>query len=236
MMKKQAVFVTLSFLFGHNPDSDNIQWKDYFRFGSVTNGAINQTGVATYYRIKRVTNNTFRDIRFFGHFFDSSPDLRIRTKSSNKYDFNNRLYHFNTYVYHKSGKNLRYHFNQGLGGLLNNINNGNMTFEIGWAYDKSDYIESDEKTTYIKGSGTFDKNWEKLSTKLEFEYFHQVSEKIKFDLSRFQTILELQYVPFNKWGITLGVVQENYSEPQKISFRHNPTNIYLSISRSGFID
>ena len=25
-----------------------------------------------------------------------------------------------------------------------------MTFEIGWAYDKSDYIETDEKTTYLK--------------------------------------------------------------------------------------
>ena len=83
---------------------------------------------------------------------------------------------------------------------------------------------------------TNDKNWEKLSTKLEFEYFHQVSERIKFDLSRFQTILELQYVPFNKWGIILGIVQENYSETQKISFRPNPTNVYLSISRSGLIN
>ena len=116
-MKKQAVFFTLSILLAHNPDSDNIQWKDYIRFGGVNNGTINQTGVATYYRIKRVTNNTFRDIRFFGHFFDSSPDLRVRTKSSNKYDFNNSVYHFNTYVYHKSGKNFRYHFNQGIGGL-----------------------------------------------------------------------------------------------------------------------
>ena len=46
-------------------------------------GAVkNQIGFSTYYRIKRVSYNTFRDIRFYGHFFDESPDLRIRTKSS----------------------------------------------------------------------------------------------------------------------------------------------------------
>jgi hypothetical protein len=111
-----------------------------------------------------------------------------------------------------------------------------MTFEIGWAYDKSDYIDSDEKTTYIKGAGTLDKDWSKISTKLEVEYFYQVSEQIKFDLSRFQTILELQYVPFNNWGVTLGIVQENYSKPQNINYRPNPTNIFLSINRSGFIN
>ena len=77
----------------------------------MSRGAVkNQFGFSTYYRIKRVSYNTFRDMRFYGHFFDESPDLRIRTKSSNRYDFNPRLYHFTTYVYHKSGENLRYHF------------------------------------------------------------------------------------------------------------------------------
>ena len=104
------------FLLAHNPNAENIEWKDYARFGGVSRGAVkNQIGFSTYYRIKRVSYNTFRDIRFYGHFFDGSPDLRIRTKSSNRYDFNTRLYHFTTYVYHKSGKHLRYHFNQGIG-------------------------------------------------------------------------------------------------------------------------
>ncbi len=236
MIRNQAVFLTLSFLLAHNPESESIKWKDYARFGGVNNGRISQTGIATYYRIKRVTNNTFRDVRFFGHFFDLSSDLRIRTKSSNKYDFNPNLYHFTTYVYHKSGENFRYHFNQGIGTIFNKASNGNSTFEIGWAYDKSDYLESDEKTTYIKGAGTLDKDWDKIQTKLEVEYFHQISEQLKFDLSRFQTILELQYRPNKKWGITIGVVKENYTQQGENNISEDPTNIFLSISRSGFIN
>jgi hypothetical protein len=236
MIRNQAVFFTLSFLLAHNPERENIKWKDYARLGGVNNTTINQTGITTYYRIKRITDNTFRDIRFFGHFFNLSSDLRIRTKSSNKYDFNPKLYHFTTYVYHKSGENLRYHFNQGMGTIFNNASNGNKTFEIGWAYDKSDYLESDEKTTYIKGAGTLDKDWDKIQTKLEVEYFHQISEQLEFDLSRFQTILELQYHPNKKWGITLGIVKENYTQSGENNISEDPTNIFLSISRSGFIN
>ena len=236
MIRNQAVFFTLSFLLAHNPERENIKWKDYARLGGVNNTTINQTGITTYYRIKRITDNTFRDIRFFGHFFNFSSDLRIRTKSSNKYDFNPKLYHFTTYVYHKSGENLRYHFNQGMGTIFNNASNGNKTFEIGWAYDKSDYLESDEKTTYIKGAGTLDKDWDKIQTKLEVEYFHQISEQLEFDLSRFQTILELQYHPNKKWGITLGIVKENYTQSGENNISEDPTNIFLSISRSGFIN
>jgi len=236
MIRNQAVFFTLSFLLAHNPERENIKWKDYARLGGVNNTTINQTGITTYYRIKRITDNTFRDIRFFGHFFNLSSDLRIRTKSSNKYDFNPKLYHFTTYVYHKSGENLRYHFNQGMGTIINNASNGNKTFEIGWAYDKSDYLESDEKTTYIKGAGTLDKDWDKIQTKLEVEYFHQISEQLEFDLSRFQTILELQYHPNKKWGITLGIVKENYTQSGENNISEDPTNIFLSISRSGFIN
>ena len=236
MIRNQAVFFTLSFLVAHNPERENIKWQDYARLGGVNNTTINQTGITTYYRIKRITDNTFRDVRFFGHFFDLSSDLRIRTKSSNKYDFNPNLYHFTTYVYDKSGENLRYHFNQGMGTIFNNASNGNKTFEIGWAYDKSDYLESDEKTTYIKGAGTLDKDWDKIQTKLEVEYFHQISEQLEFDLSRFQTILELQYHPNKKWGITLGIVKENYTQSGENNISEDPTNIFLSISRSGFIN
>tara|TARA_B110000014_G_scaffold148726_1_gene103577 strand:- start:150 stop:860 length:711 start_codon:yes stop_codon:yes gene_type:complete len=236
MIRNQAAFLTLSFLLAHNPESENIKWKDYARLGGVNNGTISEAGIATYYRIKRVTDNTFRDIRFFGHFFDVSSDLRIRTKSSNKYDFNPKLYHFTTYVYHKSGKNFRYHFNQGVGTIFNKGSDGNSTFEIGWAYDKSDYLESDEKTTYIKGAGTLDKDWNKIQTKLEVDYFHQISEQLKFDLSRFQTLLELQYLPNKKWGITIGLVMENYTNTEENKISENPTNIFLSISRSGFIN
>jgi len=236
MTKTQIVLITFSVLLAHNPENQKPNWRDYIRIGIVSDGKINQTGVATYYRIKRTTENTFRDVRCFGHFFDSSPEFRIRTKSSNKYDFNKNLYHFTTYVYHKSGKNLRYHFNQGLGAFLKKINNGNMTIEIGWAYDKSDYIDSDEKTTYLKGLTTLDKSWRKISAKIEIEYFNQISKISTSDLSRFETIFEFRYSPKNKWGITMGLLQENYINPQKINFRANPASFFISINILGFLN
>tara|TARA_B100000965_G_scaffold383252_1_gene382298 strand:- start:1337 stop:1672 length:336 start_codon:yes stop_codon:yes gene_type:complete len=111
-----------------------------------------------------------------------------------------------------------------------------MTFEIGWAYDKSDYIETDEKTTYLKTASTIDKDWGKIAAKLELEYFYQISEQIDSDLSRSQTLIELNYMPSTKWGITLGIIQDNYSKPQTINFKSNPLDIFISISRSGFIN
>ena len=233
--KLVAVFIIFTILLAHDPDKENIQWKDYTRFGVVNNGTINETGLATYYRIKRVTQNTFRDLRFFGHFFSPYSDFRIRAKSSNKYDFNKKYYHFRTYVYHKSNKNLRYHYNQGLGVLLQQINNGNMTLEIGWAYDISDYIESNEKTSYIKSAGSIDKGWGKTKTKLEIEYFHQISGLIESNISRFQTIFEIEYRQNTNWGITLGLVNEYYTKNQN-NFRTSPTNIFISVNKFGFFN
>jgi len=43
-------------------------------------------------------------------------------------------------------------------------------------------------------------------------------------------------MPSTKWGITLGIVQDNYSKPQTIDFKSNPLDIFISISRSGFIN
>ena len=167
MIKKRATLFALSFLFAHDPDNEKIVIDDFIRIGFVSNAEIAQNGLGSFYRLKRVTNNTFRDLKMYAHFFDSRSELKMRVKSSNKYDFNSNLYHFTTYSYHKSGNNLRYHFNQGVGFLLRNTKKGNFTSEVGWAYDKSDFIDSDEKTTYIKSAISYDQNFEKLKIKLE---------------------------------------------------------------------
>ena len=46
MIKKQVVTMTMfSFLLAHNPNAENIEWKDYARFGGVNRGAVkNQIG------------------------------------------------------------------------------------------------------------------------------------------------------------------------------------------------
>jgi hypothetical protein len=235
MIKKGVFFFALSYLFAHNPEEKNIVWTNFVRLGIVSNTEINQTGLSSFYRIKRVNDNTFRDLRIYAHFFKSVSDIRIRSKSSNKYDFNSRLYHFTTYVYHKSGENLRYHFNQGLGALIKDEIQGNITSEIGWAYDKSDFIESDEKTTYLKSAITIDRDFSKFKTKAELEYYHQISEVVLFNLSRFQTIVEFQFLINENWSTVLGIDREVYTESSN-RFRIDPITIYISINRKGLLN
>ena len=235
MIKKRVFLFLLSYLFAHNSDEKNIVWNNFVRLGVVSNTEIDQTGLSSFYRMKRVTDNTFRDLRIYAHFFKSVSEIRIRSKSSNKYDFNSNLYHFTTYVYHKSGENLRYHFNQGLGALIKNESQGNITSEIGWAYDKSDFIESDEKTTYLKSAITIDRGFSKFKTKAEFEYYHQISEVVLFNLSRFQTILEFQFLINENWSTVLGIDREVYTESSN-RFRIDPITIYFSINRKGLLN
>jgi hypothetical protein len=235
MIKKRVALFALSYLFAHNPEDKNIVWNNFIRLGVVHNAEINRNGLSSLYRIKRINDNTFRDLRIYAHFFESVSDIRIRSKSSNKYDFNSNLYHFTTYVYHKSGENLRYHFNQGIGALIKNKKEGNITSEIGWAYDKSDFIESDEKTTYLKSAITIDRNFSNFKTKAELEYYHQISEVFLFNLSRFETILEFQFLINENWSTVFGIDREVYTESSN-RFRIDPITVYISINRKGLLD
>jgi hypothetical protein len=235
MIKKRVALFALSYLFAHNPEDKNIVWNNFIRLGVVCNAEINQNGLSSLYRIKRINDNTFRDLRIYAHFFESVSDIRIRSKSSNKYDFNSNLYHFTTYVYHKSGENLRYHFNQGIGALIKNKKEGNITSEIGWAYDKSDFIESDEKTTYLKSAITIDRNFSNFKTKAELEYYHQISEVFLFNLSRFETILEFQFLINKNWSTVFGIDREVYTESSN-RFRIDPITVYISINRKSLFN
>jgi|TARA_B110000263_G_scaffold228419_1_gene221451 hypothetical protein len=235
MIKKRVALFALSYLFAHNPEDKNIVWNNFIRLGVVSNAEINQNGLSSLYRIKRINDNTFRDLRIYAHFFESVSDIRIRSKSSNKYDFNSNLYHFTTYVYHKSGENLRYHFNQGIGALIKNKKEGNITSEIGWAYDKSDFIESDEKTTYLKSAITIDRNFSNFKTKAELEYYHQISEVFLFNLSRFETILEFQFLINKNWSTVFGIDREVYTESSN-RFRIDPITVYISINRKSLFN
>jgi len=235
MIKKRVALFALSYLFAHNPEDKNIVWNNFIRLGVVHNAEINRNGLSSLYRIKRINDNTFRDLRIYAHFFESVSDIRIRSKSSNKYDFNSNLYHFTTYVYHKSGENLRYHFNQGIGALIKNEKEGNITSEIGWAYDKSDFIESDEKTTYLKSAITIDRNFSNFKTKAELEYYHQISEVFLFNLSRFETILEFQFLINENWSTVFGIDREVYTESSN-RFRIDPITVYISINRKSLFN
>ena len=47
-------------LYGHDQGDDFIKWKQYFRFGAITEN--NEYGVGTYFRINRSTKYTFKDL------------------------------------------------------------------------------------------------------------------------------------------------------------------------------
>ena len=189
-----------SLAFGHNPDAGLPNWKQYFRLGAVqTVGS--SPGLASYVRLNRTTPYIFQDVRFYGHFFKDNQEIRFRQKTSRRFMSFDWLYSFNTLIYEKNtfiDVNLRYHFNQGFGWLIHNSELGNMTAELGIAFDNSDYLNTKQKTSYARGGFTADKKMGQYESKIEVDYFHQISKQVD-DLSRIQLVAEAQ------WSIKKGV-------------------------------
>ena len=78
-------------------------------------------------------------------------------------------------------------------------------------------------------------NFEKLKIKLELEYYDQISEILVFDLSRFETTLEVQYKLNKYWNAVLSLDREVYTE-NKNQFRSDPTTIFISLNRDGLFN
>ena len=198
MIRKYFLLFTITILWAHDPKENPSQWKIYLR-GGIVSVDENNLGGATYSRLKRTTDYTFQDVRFFGHIFKEDQDIRVRYKFSEISLNLPRFYNFTTVSFQRNSLvnvDLRYHYNQGLGLFLSNTDSGNMTAEIGIAYDMSDYLEDTRKTSYLKTAFSYDRNTKNISTKLEFEYFRQISDIVnENNLSRFQIIGEL---PGNK--------------------------------------
>ena len=53
-------------LYGHDLEDDYIMWKGYSRLG-IIQANNSETGVGTYFRLKRHTQYTFKDLRLFLH-------------------------------------------------------------------------------------------------------------------------------------------------------------------------
>ena len=82
---------------------------------------------------------------------------------------------------------------------------------------------------------SFDRDFEKLKMKLELEYYHQISELLIFDLSRFETNLEFQFKINKYWNAVFSLDREVYTE-SKNQFRLDPATIFISLSRNGFFN
>ena len=221
------IIVFTSIISAHELKIDNIFWKNYNRLG--ISKVKNSFGGSTYLRLKRVTNNTFKDFRIYTHFYSESHDIIFRVKNSEKYERLRRLYNFRTYTYHKANQNLRYHFNQGIGLFIYDDEKSKLTYELGLAYDMSEYLTTNNKTTYLKNSISNDFERPFINIKLEVEYFHQMSNIENQDLSRFEISIETILKINNQLRMTFGVLNNIYPNNQEVTFSKNKTSLYLCL-------
>ena len=185
-----AVITTV--VIGQDARTDSAKWKHYVRGGGVR--VINDNGLSGYYRINRSSRYTFGDLRLYLYGLQNNSYVFIRYKSSSKYRKWPRFYRFSTIAYQKNtqaGVALRYHFNQGLGLFLIPYTKGHIISEIAHAYDMSDYLNDNRRTSYARGGLYWDHDTKWFSTKLEVEYFHQISEEVDENLSRTQAMAEI---------------------------------------------
>ena len=169
----------------------------------------NDKGLSGYYRINRSSKYSFGDLRLFVYGLQDDSYVCIRYKSSSKYRRWPRFYRFSTIAYQKNtqaGVALRYHFNQGLGLFLIPYTKGHIISEIAHAYDMSDYLNDNRRTSYARGGLYWDHDTKWFSTKLEVEYFHQISEEVDENLSRTQAMAEI-IMPITK-GFSAIIINE----------------------------
>ena len=223
-MKVSYLFLIISIYniaYAHNPAKENLNWKNYFRIG-VVHSQLSNFGCATYGRLKRTTNQNFRDIRFFGHFFKKDTEIILRHKYSRRFLSLDKFYSFTTLIYQKNTMldiNLRYHLNQGIGWLLNDNEMGNITFETGIAFDNSDYFNNQQKTTFLRTGLAIDKKVKQLSGKFEIDYFHQLNQKsLDRSESRIQILGELSWKVNEAIEILSGITSDIYEDKSNPSF------------------
>jgi len=211
MKKLGLIILIFSLIYGHDPSMDVTPlWKTYSRINYVQD-ANKQSGAGIYARLKRVKGNQFNDIRLFGNALANDQYVYLRYKSSQIFSTYPDWYRFTTVSYEKNtlaNVSLRYHYNNGIGYFLNKSKTGNMTFELGLAYDMSDYLNDTWKTSYIKSAFTWDAIISKFESKVELEYFSQISDFVDSDLTRFQILGEIQYPIIPNISFILSYSQE----------------------------
>ncbi len=229
MMRFSALILLLTLLPAEENTENAAKWSQYARSGLTHDQNVN--GGHIYFRIKRTTSNTFRDLRMFGYGLGGDSYIYLRYKSSLKYSHFGRLYNFTTVSYQKNTRaelNLRYHFNQGLGFFLSKYKNGHINAELGHAYDMSDYLNDTRKTSYLKSGFYWDHSIQNVSIKLDAEWFKQISEIVEAALSRFQFFSELSYPVNNHFALIIGFEQDYYTENN-----NHAQSYYISLGWKG---
>jgi hypothetical protein len=88
----------------------------------------------------------------------------------------------------------------------------------------SDFLNDTRKTSYLKGGIFWDHELGKISTKLETEWFKQISDVVTTDLSRVQFFAEISYQLNNLLSLIMGFEQDYYT-----ASKQSPQSYYLSL-------
>ena len=220
---------------GQDARTDSAKWKHYVRGGGVR--VINDNGLSGYYRINRSSRYTFGDLRLYLYGLQNNSYVFIRYKSSSKYRKWPRFYRFSTIAYQKNtqaGVALRYHFNQGLGLFVLPYRKGHIITEIAHAYDMSDYLNDNRRTSYARGGLYWDHDTKLFNTKLEVEYFHQISEEVEENLSRTQAMAEVIF-PITKGFSAIIIYEIESYRDLDISVAINKGSMSFSLGWKGTI-
>ena len=222
-----SFYILFNFVFPH-PVDDPAIWKHYYRGSYIVNEK-HDYGLGGYFRIKRTTKYTFRDLRGYLHFIKDNSYKKIRYKSSNKFQEFDRLYNYSTISIDQNSKvgvNIRYHGNQGVGFFINDFNTGHINGEFALAYDISDYLNDSQKTSYLKSGIYWDQDFKDYEVKLELEHYYQITDLIDdINLSRTEFLFEV-YFPLNdELEVILGYELEHFEySDNKIN-----SSVFLSI-------
>ena len=201
-------------LFGHNVENDFIKWKGYSRLGFIQANN-SETGVGTYFRLKRHTKYTFKDLRLFTHWVSEDDTyLKLRYKNSKKIIKFSQFYNFTVISFDqnkKVGLDIRSQGGQGVGYFLVDYNYGHINTECSFSYDIMDHLNDTKKTSYIKIGAFWDNNLPILETKMEFEAIYQISDIVdNNDLSRIEILFEIFFPLTKHINLIAGYEKEDY--------------------------
>ena len=191
--------------------SDSTKWRQFLRLGAA--GVDSSNGAFGYYRLNMQTKTIFRDLRLFTYGLDNNSFVHLRYKSSDKYISRPNFYRYTITSFRKNTRvnlNLQYHFNQGFGYFIKDYDNGLINAELGHAFDTSDYLNDTRKTSYLRTGIFWDHNTNYFSSKLELEYFEQISEVIENKLSRGQYLIQLIFPMKKNIFININFEKEDF--------------------------
>ena len=218
----------------HDLKDDFIKWKKYSRLSAIQSKN-SKIGAGTYFRLKRHTKNTFKDLRIFAHWISKNDTyFKLRYKDSKKFIKFSQFYKFTVVSFDqnkKVGLNIRSQGGQGMGYFLFDYDYGHINTEFSFSYDIMDHLNDTKKTSYIKVGAFWDNKLPIFETKLEFEAIYQISDIVDDDLSRLEILLEFYYPIMQNINIIAGYEREEYFNQVKSGHSY-----FFSIGYKKYID